>query len=291
MKTEIEKVNAAKAVQYLKRNNDNRPLRKTVVENLKAAWLRGEYVMSHQGIAFDTAGDLVDGQHRLSALSEMPPNFTVEMLVCRGVLPGAKKVMDIGYKRTASDILGEDRKVVETARFLATVYLGKANAVTPQYMAPYVERIRDIHTDLIDFCPTSCKMWSSAPMRAAATMVGLAGGDMDFAKLVYRAMVTKDFSTMPTSAQSMFRSHISGKVRAAQTIDTFVRALKIFDPANQALTKLQIKDVSPALEKVRAILRHEIHGAAMGGNGAAKPVIVKQPAKRLMPTNYGLAGI
>lgn len=290
MRTEIEKINAAKAVQYLKRNDDNRPLRKTVVENLKEAWLRGEYVMSHQGIAFDTAGNLVDGQHRLTALSEMPPNFTAEMLVCRGVPPAAKKVMDIGYKRTASDILGEGREIVETARFLAMILLGKKNGATPAYLVPIVERIRRPHDDLMEFCPTKCRMWSSAPIRAAAVIVGMAGGDIDFAKLVYRAMVTKDFSTMPTSAQAMFRSHISGKVRAAQSLDAFVRALKIFDPANASLSKIQVKDVSPAVERVRALLRHEIHGAAASGNGSAKPT-TKAPSSRRANPNYALAGI
>jgi hypothetical protein len=293
MKTEVEKLNPSKAAQYLKRNIDNRPIRRTVVENLKAAWQRGEYILSHQGVAFDTQNNLVDGQHRLTALSEMPPNFTIEMLVVRGLHPDAKKVMDIGYKRTASDILGEDRKLVETARFLAAVYLGRVNAVTPQYMAPFVERIRDIHHDLIDFCPTSCKMWSSAPMRAAAVMTGMSGGDMDYTKLVYRALVAKDFTTMPGSAQSIFRAHMSGKVRASNATDAFVRGLKIFNPANANLTKIQIKDTGPALDAVRAVLRQEVFGAKSGhhkahGSGPVSEAKIKSaPPARV----YALSGV
>lgn len=291
MKTEIAKVTPATAEQWLKKNADNRPLRRTVVENLKEAFLRGEYVMSHQGIAFDTAGNLSDGQHRLTALSEMPSNFAVEMLICRGVHPNAKKVMDIGYKRTASDILGEDRKLVETARFLATVYIGKANIITPTYLQPFVERLRAPHADLMDFCPTACKMWSSAPVRAAAVMVGMAGGDMDYAKLVYRAMVSQDFTTMPRSAQAVFRAHINGTVRAAHATDAFVRALKIFNPSNADLAKVQVKDTSPALEAVRSVLRREIFGAEHAQKKAAeRTVAATKPVHRGNGT-YALAGI
>jgi len=270
MKTEVLRITPVMAAKMLRQNKDNRPIRRTIVENLKTAYSRGEYVMSHQGIAF--SGDkLVDGQHRLTAISEMPPQFHAEMLVFHGVDPKAAKVMDIGYKRTASDILGEERKVVECARFLAAMYEGRPNAITPTYLAPFVARIRDLHADLMSLCPTACRTWSSAPVRAAVVMVGLAGGDLDYAKLVYRAMVQQDFTTMPTSVQSLFRAHMHGKVRASLAPDIFVRALKIFNPVNAKLTKIQVSDTAPALEIVRGVLRKEVFGVDVKkkGNGAS----------------------
>jgi hypothetical protein len=287
MKPEIVRITPQTATRMLKANKNIRALSRTTVDNLKEAWARGEYVMSHQGIAF-VGENLVDGQHRLTAISEMPPNFAIDMLVCRQVDARAIKVMDIGRKRSAADILGEDRKVVECARFLATVYLGKANAVTPQYLVPFVERIKAAHDDLIQFCPTSCKMWSSAPVRGAAVMVSLAGGDVDYTKLVYRAMVAQDFATMPRSAQAVFRSHINGKVRAAHALDAFVRALKIFNPANADLTKVQVKDTSPALEMVRSVLRREVFGKE---SMPKKPAPVAVAARSNGSGAYALAAI
>lgn len=290
MKMEIMKVTPALARKWLRANKNIRVLSRTKVENLKEAWERGEYVMSHQGVAF-VGDDFVDGQHRMTALSEMPDSFAIDILVCRQVDPKAVKVMDIGTKRGAADILGEDRKVVETARFLATIYLGKANAVTPQYLEPFVARIRAPHEDLLQFCPTACKMWSSAPVRAAAVMVSLAGGDVDYAKLVYRAMVAQDFTSMPRSAQSVFRAHINGKVRAAHASDAFVRALKIFNPANADHVKVQVKDTSPALELVRNVMRREIFGAAGSTNGKSPAAAPTPKPKVMAPSAYALAAV
>jgi hypothetical protein len=294
VKFEVQRLTPPIAARLLQKNKNIRPLSRTTVENLKEAFVRGEYVMSHQGIAF-VGDDLVDGQHRLTAISEMPPNFSVEMLVCRQVDPRAVKVMDIGKKRVAADILGEDRKLVECARFLATVYVAKANSVTPTFLVPFVERLRAPHAELMDFCPTACKMWSSAPVRAAACMVSIAGGDMDYAKLVYRAMVSQDFTTMPRSAQAVFRAHLNGKVRAGHASDAFVRALKIFNPENASLTKIQVKDTSSALEAVRQVLRRQVfHAEKQKTNGKAEPATAGLPhvlQQRQPFSNYGLSGI
>lgn len=259
MKTEIVRITPQIATKMLMANKNMRAISRTAVDNLKEAWARGEYVTSHQGIAF-VGGDLVDGQHRLTAVSEMPPNFSIEMLVCRNVDERAVKVMDLGRKRSAAEILGEDRRVVEAARFLAAIYVAKANAITPQYLERFVESIRAPHEDLLRFCPAACKMWSSAPVRAAFVVVSLADGDTDYAKLVYRSLVQQDFNTMPRSAQAVFRAHIAGKVRAAQSSDAFVRMLKIFNPANAQLAKIQIQDTAPALELVRSVLRKVVFG-------------------------------
>lgn len=286
---EVVRITPAIARQMLKHNTDNRPLRRTAVENLKNAFARGEYVMSHQGIAF-VGETLVDGQHRLMAISEMPEGFSVEMLVCRGLDPRAKDVMDIGVKRTAADILQEDRKLVECARFLAFINIGSRGAVTPIYVRPFVDRIAEPHAELMEFCQNTCKMWSAAPVRAAYVVIALAGGDTDYAKLVYRAMVVKDFSTMPRCAQSVFRSHISGKVRASNAIDAFVRSLRIFNPANADLTQVKVIDTSPVLEIVRGIMRREVLGS-----DTPLPLITKNhvPPKPIRTTRrgYDLANI
>lgn len=260
MRTEIKRLTPALAARMLEGQTNVRQgagVSRTVVENYKAAFTRGEYVLTHQGIAY-VGKRLVDGFHRLTALSEMPRDFAIEILVCYDVPPAATRCMDLGYRRKAADILMEDRKLVETCRFLAVLYTGRANSLTPTYLQPFVERLREPHADLLSFCPKSCRMWSSAPMRAAVCMVYLGHGDIDYAKLVYRAMVQQDFTTMPRSAQAVYRAHVKGTVRASQAVDAFVRALKIFNPANSALTKVQIKDTSAAIEAVRKVLTREI---------------------------------
>src|SRR5215831_4798996 len=65
MKTTLERLTPAIARNWLAHNKNNRAIRASHVETLRAAFARGEFVTTHQGVAFDTGGDLLDGQHRL----------------------------------------------------------------------------------------------------------------------------------------------------------------------------------------------------------------------------------
>ncbi|MFC0846485.1 hypothetical protein ACFH04_22610 [Streptomyces noboritoensis] len=94
------------AAEMLTRNDDNRPLDKGRVAYLREAIQRGEWLVSHQGIAFAgswTNSRLLDGQHRLAAIRQS--GQTVPVLVFENVPPETFCVMDTGRSRTASTIL------------------------------------------------------------------------------------------------------------------------------------------------------------------------------------------
>lgn len=259
MKIEIVVMTPALAAEMLQRNVGNRPLRRGTVDALKAAFMRGEYVMSHQGIALFN-GNVLDGQHRLVAISEMPATFTCQILVTHLDNADAYTVMDIGFKRTASDILGEDRRLVECARFLATLYLGRSNTITPTYLAPFIEHAREPHVALMAFCSTVGKVWSSAPIRAAYCVISFSGGDVDHAKLVYRALVLQDFAAMPRCAHAVVRANINRRLSGSNYFDTFARARRVLDPKNANKSKVQINDVKAEIEDARQIIHREIFG-------------------------------
>lgn len=66
----------AMAERFLARNEGNRLIRRYKVEAIADAIRRGEWETTHQGIAIDPDGRLIDGQHRLSAIgtsSGRPP--------------------------------------------------------------------------------------------------------------------------------------------------------------------------------------------------------------------------
>lgn len=84
------------------------------IREYAAAMLRGEWVLTHQGIAFNEQGELVDGGHRMRAVilaAETDPTIEVPMLVSFNVPPTAMGAMDIGKRRVPADFLsmeGED---------------------------------------------------------------------------------------------------------------------------------------------------------------------------------------
>ncbi|MES2634057.1 MAG: hypothetical protein V4669_13870 [Pseudomonadota bacterium] len=285
--TRLERLTPKIARELLKRNTDNRDLRPSHVETLRTSFSRGEYVTTHQGIAFDIEGALLDGQHRLHAIAAMPDDWFCHMLVTKG-LPRTEafRVIDaVQAKRSTSDVLGTDRSVGECANFFAKLHLNRSSAITPAYASPFAEWLLPYYTDLTAFSGRKCKTWSSAPVRSAAFVAMCVGHDTDYVKLVYRALVSADFTSMPPVAQALFRSHMSGKVRAAAAYDIFCRCIKVFDPKNSNLAKVQINDQSAVIQSVRDLLDAEVFGKKK------RAVPVAPARKSVSGTNYALSGL
>jgi hypothetical protein len=119
----LETITPARAKKYLLRNVCNRRIRPTWVDKLARQILEGRWVVTHQGIAFDEEGRLLDGQHRLSAI--VAANKSVKMWVAYDEPGEARLVVDSGGARDVLDISGslvngDDRNVttdeVSTAR-------------------------------------------------------------------------------------------------------------------------------------------------------------------------------
>jgi hypothetical protein len=123
VRSRVQMVTPAKAGEYLARNTANRPLTKRTVREFAEAMRRGEWRVTHQGIAFDTAGALVDGQHRLAAVVEA--DVPVEMTVFTEVPVGAFDVLDTGKRRNAADVLAieGEKSAVMLAAMVRTVWL------------------------------------------------------------------------------------------------------------------------------------------------------------------------
>ncbi|MEU9948433.1 hypothetical protein [Streptomyces sp. NPDC047939] len=103
MRMEIVDVSPETAAAWLTHNTSNRPLSKGTVQQLAGQIQRGEWQLTHQGIAFDEDGGLIDGQHRLAAI--VKAGRPVPLTVTHGVPRAAFTVMDTGRKRTGRDTL------------------------------------------------------------------------------------------------------------------------------------------------------------------------------------------
>jgi hypothetical protein len=116
VRSRVQTITPARAAQWLEANTTNRPLSRAVVRSFADAMRRGEWLVTHQGIAFDDSGVLVDGQHRLAAIVEA--DRPVELTVFTDVAEGTFDVLDIGKRRTAADVLaieGEKHSILLAA--------------------------------------------------------------------------------------------------------------------------------------------------------------------------------
>lgn len=103
-------------------NTRNRPLNQNTVETYSRIIREGRWKLTHQGIAFDTNGSLIDGQHRLAAIANA--DTPVRIMVTRNVDPAEFSVIDVGRRRTPADALGvagiehNRNQIASVARFL-----------------------------------------------------------------------------------------------------------------------------------------------------------------------------
>lgn len=81
----------------------NRKPSRAKVDQHAAAMKAGKWLETHQGIAFDAEGRLIDGRHRLTAVAAS--GVTVRMWVFPNQTRDTFDVIDTGYARAASQFL------------------------------------------------------------------------------------------------------------------------------------------------------------------------------------------
>jgi hypothetical protein len=107
---EFIKVTPYEAAYVLKyRNQRNRNLRESDVRDLTRVIREGGWMVNGETTKYSDTGELIDGQHRYTALAavrDVPEDFGITMLVVAGLETVAQDTTDIGRRRTHSDVLG-----------------------------------------------------------------------------------------------------------------------------------------------------------------------------------------
>lgn len=123
IKSEVVTLEPEQAREMLEtKNTRNRPLNPNTVETYARLIKDGRWKVTHQGIAFDTNGALLDGQHRLAAIAQA--GIPVRIMVTHNVDPDEFTVIDVGRRRTPADALGiagiehNRNQIASVARFL-----------------------------------------------------------------------------------------------------------------------------------------------------------------------------
>lgn len=135
-----ELVTPQKAEKWLEVNvAHNRPVTQMWVESLALSMKDGTYIPTHEGIAFDTNGELCDGQHRLWAIVES--DVPVHLWVCRNVPAESFKAINIGRKRDAHIVLNVARSDTDYASALLRNFCHRKYG-TPEYKEKAIAALR-----------------------------------------------------------------------------------------------------------------------------------------------------
>lgn len=152
--TKIEKIGPATAKAYLESAAPNRKLNQRAVARYVHAMTSGGWRVTHQGIAFDEKGKLIDGQHRLTAIIQS--GKTVQMNVSRYSENAPMAVLDSGTSRSVGDrvqisgvVPAHAHRVVSVLNAMMIAEIGGAPAYPLQ--AHEIERLYADEQDCIDF--------------------------------------------------------------------------------------------------------------------------------------------
>jgi hypothetical protein len=124
---------------WLEKNGPNRGLSDGRVSTMADDIRSGAFLPSHQGVAFDTAGNLCDGQHRLSAI--VMAGQGIWLFVASNVPVETMPVLDSGRARTLCDrvMITEEwphpMTITSAARCIAEHEAGRYNVSDSVVMA------------------------------------------------------------------------------------------------------------------------------------------------------------
>jgi hypothetical protein len=233
--TNLETVTPAMARAMLECNTKNRRMRPSWVKFLARCITEDRWHVTHQGIAFNGDGTLLDGQHRLAAIVQA--NKPVKVMVTRGLDCDAMYAIDGGKTRDICDIAGPlglgldlGRDTVATARAMLAsgVDPSKLNITREEVLqfitenqeaVAFANRVVAKNTGVTHACVRGAvgRAWYTADRDrleefGAAYCTGVTNGPQDSAAAILRTAYLRDRRSFGSRAG---RSSLYRKTQAA----------------------------------------------------------------------------
>lgn len=238
MDFQIKVISPKEAERMLQTSGGNRPIRRQVVEQYAGAMRRGEWRLTHQGIAFDARGALRDGHHRLHAI--IKAGCEVQMVVTSGLAGDAVMGMDRGAARSIADLLAWDREVADAVRFVTCIVIGNNKPTADLVMRVGQTGLAQSVERVLGASKTRRKVFATAPFRAAGGIVIMRGGDADYVGAQYRALVNAHFEEMSHVSKLLMRQVSNGSIDTKNQREIFTRAMRVFTDTRADLQKLTV---------------------------------------------------
>lgn len=213
----VQRITPAIAAEMLKKNYMlNRHVRSTHVAALATIMRNGGWMLTPQGISFDTGGALIDGQHRLHAV--IHAGVSVDMMVFDGVEPEAYAAFDDHAKRTFADALGTERRAQEIVVFL--VQLARHAVANRIYGYPTRAEVCQANDVLYQPAVRLCSAvrtdrhgLTSQPVRAAVAWWNIIEPHKEQERTeIYAAFVENDHETLAATSSPKMWSALAARL-------------------------------------------------------------------------------
>lgn len=224
-----------------KNRKDNRKLSNQKVKEYMNEIRAGRWRYTHQGIAFDTEGYLIDGQHRLAAVREA--GIATKMVVAYGVDRGEFTIIDRGFPRNMMIITGIDKYFTECYIFLITVATRHAQRPMPDDVFQLHKNLGSNLKELHDYCSAKVRVFTSAPFRTAALVAMQSGEDKIYVLNTYRELAAGRQS-MPIVAFTLFKSkdELSRSYGWRGRFEMYFKARYVFTKEKSEIDRITINE-------------------------------------------------
>ena len=136
------------ARRWLAQNtSNNRPLSQATVQLYARDMREGRWQLTHQGIAFNPTGELVDGQHRLHAI--VMADIPIEMTVARGFRIEYDSPIDQGRNRSTAAIMHRSGRWVTIVRCLRHMSAGSVDKISSKASLGELQTAAALHQQAI----------------------------------------------------------------------------------------------------------------------------------------------
>lgn len=269
---ETHMVTPQQAQAWLDTNGENRRRNPSKVKEYADEIKAGRWRYTHQGIAFDTEGHLLDGQHRLAAIVEA--GLSVKMVVAFEVKRGEFTVLDRGLPRNMSTITGIPKFFTECYVLMLSM-AGGAHRPSPDDVYLLHKYLSDNVVLLQDTCNTAIRFYSSAPIRTGALVSLEAGEEQSYVLNTYRGLIIQDpkaLRSLPTIALALIQFHnrqtnslskSSGNIGHSWRLETYAKARFLFTKSNAGLSQIQIRQdlLNRYVSEVTSIVRKTLEAS------------------------------
>jgi len=235
----IVKIGKKEANEILNRNTKNRKVVNSNYSFIKDQIQNDEFVLNGSSIVVAEDGVLLDGQHRLLALSETDKK--IEVVLVENIPNSAMATIDTGAVRKASDVLSINgitnsknvaaviRNVVEefgAKRKLAENKKGSVK-LSNKEVVEYSKNL--IFHDSLDFVTTlyNGNIRVISPAQAAAFYILFSREDKQKARSFVRELFTGKMEFISNSAQLLRNRLVDNKMRKISLAEATLRDLTI----------------------------------------------------------------
>jgi hypothetical protein len=266
VRTEIVNMTPEMADDLLEINTSNRKPRANKINTYIDMINRGEWVLTHQGVAISQSNVLLDGQHRLMAISKSGQSLPI--MVTTGLPDSTFSAIDSGTPRNMADLTRIERKVVDVIKFFL-VQVDKTSSLSPSI-------VKQLHQSRLgESIITACsvanrRVLASAPTRAAAAIMYYKYGDVNFE--AYRNIVNANYELLnPVQHALLKKMAINGDIverNAVSAENTGQTARKLryvamhyaLNPLNSENKKIIINEAykTKCLQELRSVVKDNI---------------------------------